>query len=100
MRPDPPLGRRRGWHGDFSEETSIDYSAGPMVGVGTTWKLTADLYFITIDGRIYKTQNLPFTPPGTDIASNVQFFTNALDLEVLGFDIVYTTSIEWGVSAS
>ena len=79
------------------EETSVDYS----MGLWWSWndmELTADLYFITIEGRIYKTQNLPFTPPGTDIASNVQFFTNALDLEVLGFDVVYTTSFDWGVS--
>lgn len=79
------------------EETSVDYSVG-LWWSRNDMELTADLYFISIDGRIYKTQNLPFTPPGTDIASNVQFFTNALDLEVLGFDIVFTTSFDWGVS--
>jgi len=95
VRPDHPSAVAAGGTA-LREETSVDYSAG-LWWEWNDMEVTADLYFIAIDGRIYKTQNLPFTPPGTDIASNVQFFTNALDLEVLGFDIVYTTSIEWGI---
>ena len=30
------------------------------------------------------------------MGSNVQFFTNALDLEVTGLDLVFTTAVDWG----
>ena len=95
VRPDHPSAIAAGG-ARLKEETSIDYGIGLWLGWNEA-ELTADVYFIAIDGRIYKTQNLPFTPPGTDIASNVQFFTNALNLEVMGFDIVYTKHLDWGI---
>ena len=78
----------------LEEEQSVDYSGGLWFG-NDGMELTADIYLIKIDGRIYKTQNLPVVGPN-GIASNVQFFTNALDLEVAGLDIVFTTSLDWG----
>ncbi|MDE0038119.1 MAG: TonB-dependent receptor [Gammaproteobacteria bacterium] len=90
--PNHPLALAAGG-APLQEEQSIDYSAGLWFGKDRI-ELTADLYLIRIDGRIYKTQNLPVVAPN-GIASNVQFFTNALDLDVTGLDIVFTTSFDW-----
>ena len=91
--PDHPLALAAGG-APLQEERSIDYSAGLWFG-NERIELTADIYLIQIDGRIYKTQNLPVVAPN-GIASNVQFFTNALDLDVTGLDIVFTTTLDWG----
>ena len=40
-------------------------------------------------------QNLPFFD-AAGVARNVQFFTNALNLEVTGVDVVATTHFDWG----
>ncbi len=81
----------------LKEETSIDYSFG-VVGSDDRTEISLDFYLIEIDGRIFKTKNLPTTNPVTGIGSNVQFFTNALNLEVFGTDLVVTRGIEWGGS--
>ena len=91
--PDHPLALAAGG-APLEEERSVDYSFGFWFGDGAM-ELTADLYLIKIDGRIYKTQNLPVVAPN-GIASNVQFFTNALDLEVGGLDIVFSRTVDWG----
>lgn len=94
VRPDHPAAIAAGGAA-LEEETSIDYSIGLWSG-GERVQLTVDAYLIRIDGRIFKTRSLPFTDPDTGIGSNVQFFTNALDLEVVGLDAVLTTRIDWG----
>ena len=90
--PNHPLALAAGG-APLKEEQSVDYSFGLWFG-NDRMELTADAYLIRIDGRIYKTQNLPVVAPN-GIASNVQFFTNALDLDVTGLDIVFTTSVDW-----
>ena len=80
----------------LEEEQSLDFSIGFWAALGPV-ELTADAYTIDIDGRIYKTQNLPFFDPA-GVARNVQFFTNALNLEVNGVDVVATTHFNWGDS--
>ncbi len=91
--PDHPLAIAAGG-APLSEEESIDYSIGFWSGDERT-ELTVDFYVIQIDGRIFKTRSLPATDPDTGIGSNVQFFTNALDLEVVGMDAVLATRIDW-----
>ena len=76
------------------QEESIDYSAGLWFGSERA-EITVDAYVIDIDGRIFKTQNLPFAD-SRGVIRNVQFFTNALDLEVVGLDVVATARIAWG----
>ena len=80
----------------LEEEQSVDYSIGFWVAAGPL-EITADLYTIDIDGRIYKTQNLPFFD-AAGVARNVQFFTNALNLDVTGVDVVATMHFDWGDS--
>ncbi len=82
----------------LTEEQSTNFSAGFVTGFGDATTLTADFYRIEIEDRIFKTQNLPAIDPVTGVGSNVQFFTNALDLNVTGLDLVLTTAIDWGDS--
>lgn len=98
VRPDHPAAIAAGGAA-LSEETSIDYSVGLWSG-GERVQFTLDAYLIRIDGRIFKTRSLPYTDPDTGIGANVQFFTNALDLEVVGLDAVVTTQFAWGHGAS
>ena len=98
VRPDHPAAIAAGGAA-LREETSIDYSVGLWSG-GERVQFTLDGYLIRIDGRIFKTRSLPYTDPETGIGSNVQFFTNALDLEVVGLDAVLTTEFAWGDGAS
>ena len=98
VRPDHPAAIAAGGAA-LHEETSIDYSVGLWSG-GERVQFTLDGYLIRIDGRIFKTRSLPYTDPDTGIGSNVQFFTNALDLEVVGLDAVLTTEFAWGDGAS
>ena len=98
VRPNHPAAIAAGGEA-LREETSIDYSVGLWSG-GERVQFTLDGYLIRIDGRIFKTRSLPYTDPDTGIGSNVQFFTNALDLEVVGLDAVVTTQFAWGDGAS
>lgn len=79
----------------LTEEQSTNLSVGFAAGIGEAGTLTADLYRIDIRDRIFKTQNLPAIDPVTGVGSNVQFFTNALDLEVTGLDLVFSTAFDW-----
>ena len=80
----------------LTEETSINYSVGFAADIGDSTTLTVDLYQIEVDDRIYKTGNIDI--PGSD--GTIAFFTNALDVEHSGVDVVLTTGWDWGGSAS
>ena len=82
----------------LTEEKSTNLSVGFVTGFGETTTLTADFYRIEVQDRIFKTQNLPTIDPVTGVGSNIQFFTNALDLDVTGLDLVLTTGFDWGGS--
>ena len=82
----------------LTEEKSTNASVGFVADFGEATTLTADFYRIEVQDRIFKTQNLPTIDPVTGVGSNIQFFTNALDLDVTGLDLVLTTLFEWGGS--
>ena len=93
--PDHPLAAAAGGS-PLTEEQSTNLSVGLVAAFGGAASLTADAYRIAVDDRIFKTQNLPTFDPVTGVGSNVQFFTNALALEVSGLDLVFTSSFGWG----
>ena len=93
VRPDHPAALAIGG-APLEEETSVSYSLG-LVANRAPFSLTADLYRIDIEDRIFQTQSLPFTDPATGIGANIQFFTNALDLRVTGVDLVFASRIDW-----
>lgn len=77
----------------LQEETSVNYSVGAVVDLDEVYanaNMTIDVYLIDVKDRIYKTQTLPAIDPRTGIGTNISFYTNALDIQSSGFDIVYT----------
>ena len=80
----------------LTEETSLNLSIGFTADIGQNSTLTVDLYQIEVDDRIYKTGNIPDPSTGGSIA----FYTNALDIEHSGLDVVFTTGFDWSDTAS
>lgn len=80
----------------LKEETSINYSAGFAVDIGDSTTLTVDLYQIEVEDRIYKTGNIPDPATGGSIA----FYTNALEVEHSGVDVVLSSGWDWSANAS
>ncbi len=73
----------------LKEEESASITFGITTDIGDNTTLTADIYSIEVDDRIYRTT-----------IGDVSFFTNALDVEHQGLDVVLTTRVDWtgGVS--
>ena len=78
---------------ELDAEKSINLSAGATISRARL-SITADAYFIQIDDRITFTEN--FTDPAVAAflrerginASGGRFFTNALDTETVGLDVI------------
>ncbi|KZX59014.1 hypothetical protein A3709_15770 [Halioglobus sp. HI00S01] len=79
----------------LTEEKSTNYSLGFTWDIGENTTLTVDGYFIEVDDRIYRTGDIA-QPDGTSIS----FFTNALDVEHTGLDLVLTNDLYWDDSTS
>lgn len=78
---------------ELVEEESTNISLGFTTSLGSAWDLTVDFYSVEVDDRIYRTGDIPI--PGT-VDNTLSFYTNALDLEHEGFDIVLNGDIDWG----
>lgn len=79
--------------GELQEELSQNISFGITGSLGTSFFYTADFYRITIDDRIVLTNRFDrFSTPepfeGLAGVDAVQFFTNAINTETIGFDLV------------
>ena len=72
---------------DLKEEESTNISLGFTTSLSDAWDLTVDYYNVEVDDRIYRTGDIPI--PGT-VDQTLSFYTNALDVEHEGFDIVLT----------
>ena len=79
----------------LTEETSLNLSAGFTAELGSRTTLTFDLYSIEVDDRIYRTGDIA-VPDTTN--QTISFYTNALDVESTGFDLVLTSGFSWGAS--
>ncbi len=73
----------------LKEETSFNFSAGFSKEIGGNSALTVDFYKIDVDDRIYRTGDIPV--PGTT-SQTISFYTNALEVESQGVDVVLTSS--------
>ena len=80
----------------LTEETSVNYSLGFTADFGANTTLTVDVYLIEVDDRIYKTGNI--LDPDTN--GQIAFYTNALDVEHTGVDVVLTSNTDWTASTS
>ena len=93
VRADNPLAIANGAQ-ELKEEESVSLSLGFTYSGFDNGNLSVDFYNTKVDDRIYRTGNIPADTGGT-----VSFFTNALDVEHQGLDLVYTTSMDWGNTA-
>jgi len=88
----------------LTEETSLNFSAGFSADIGDYVTLTADIYQIEVDDRIYRTGNIPVPPLPTDPPNaperSISFYTNAIDVEHQGLDVVATSSFDIGSASS
>ncbi len=75
---------------ELTEETSVNYSVGFTSDLTDTTTLTFDMYLVEVDDRIYRTGDIVTTGGQT-----ISFYTNALDVEHQGFDLVLTSSFDW-----
>jgi iron complex outermembrane receptor protein len=93
VRADNPLAIANGAQ-ELKEEESVSLSLGFTYSGFEDGNLSVDFYNTKVDDRIYRTGNIPAASGGS-----ISFFTNALDVEHQGLDLVYTTSMDWGNSA-
>ena len=88
----------------LTEEKSLNISVGFTADIGDNWTITADYYQIEVDDRIYRTGDipvpaLPTDPPGLP-ARSVSFYTNALDVEHTGIDLIVNGGFDMGTNSS
>ncbi|MGI9296020.1 MAG: TonB-dependent receptor plug domain-containing protein [Pseudomonadales bacterium] len=85
---------------ELKEEESLNISLGFTADIGDYTTVTLDWYKIEVDDRIYRTGDIqiPGVVPGT--MDTISFYTNALDVEHSGVDLVLTSGIEWSAGAS
>jgi iron complex outermembrane receptor protein len=78
----------------LTEEKSLNFSLGFTADIGDFLTLTADVYQIEVDDRIYRTGDIASAGGGT-----ISFYTNAIDVEHSGLDVVATSNFEFGTSS-
>ncbi len=83
---------------ELKEEESVNYSLGFTADFGETTTLTVDLFQIEVDDRIYRTGDIAL--PGSSTGATVSFYTNAIDVESSGVDVVLTTGFDWNDATS
>jgi iron complex outermembrane receptor protein len=73
----------------LKEEESVNMSFGLTTDIGDNSTLTFDLYKVAVDDRIYRTGDIPNGSGGS-----ISFYTNALQIEHQGFDLVLSSTFE------
>jgi len=76
----------------ITEETSVNLSAGFTADLFDNTNISLDFYKISVDDRIYRTDRIPAAD-----GSTISFYTNALDVEHSGIDLVLTSIWDWGM---
>ena len=76
----------------LTEEKSVNLSAGFTADFFSNTTVTLDVYNIEVSDRIYRTSDITVPSSGATIS----FYTNALDVEHRGLDLVVTSGFEYG----
>ncbi len=79
----------------LTEEESRNISLGFTSDIGDATTLTVDFYQIKVDNRIYRTGNIPLPPLPSGLETSISFYTNALDVEHTGVDLVLNSNVSW-----
>jgi iron complex outermembrane receptor protein len=89
---------------DLDAEESVSYNLGFVFTPGSSFRLTVDFYRVDIDDRITLSERIG-GPEVTDFIEDqlgiagvlgVRYFTNAIDTQTDGFDIVADYSLDLG----
>ena len=81
---------------ELTEETAVNMSIGFTSNLGDSTTLTLDVYQIAVDDRIYRTGDIAVP----DTTNTISFYTNALDVEHTGLDLVLNSVWDWPASGS
>ncbi len=92
----------------LQDETSTQYTLGIALQPSNAFTMTLDYYFIALDDRIWVSSNFDVGPaeraqlielgvPGAEQLTTVRFFTNDMDTETSGVDLVVQYNVDWDV---
>ncbi len=81
---------------ELKEEESFNISAGFTLDLLDNLNITMDGYIIEVEDRIYRTRDIAL--PGT--TNTISFYTNAIDVDHYGVDMVITSDFDWGNAAN
>lgn len=84
---------------ELKEEESTNYSIGLTASLFEQVSLTVDFYQIEVDDRIYRTGDIQ-VPVSDTAETTISFYTNALDVEHRGLDLVVSADLEWDYDVS
>ena len=87
----------------LDNETAVNFTLGFTTDLTDSLTITADYYFIAVEDRIAKTFNIDVSnDPAFQQAgfTSVSFYTNALETETSGIDLVANWDIEYGGGSS
>jgi iron complex outermembrane receptor protein len=90
----------------LKDETSTQFTFGLAFQPSDAFMVTLDYYFIALDDRIWISSNFDVGPeeraelialgaPGADQLTTVRFFTNDMDTETSGVDLVAQYNVDW-----
>ena len=102
LKPTDPLVAPLGGKA-LDAEDAVNFSLGFTTDLTDNLTVTLDYYFIEVTDRIAKTFNIDVSnDPNFQAAgfSSVAFYTNALDTETQGIDLVASWGIEYGGGSS
>ena len=83
---------------ELKEEESTNFSIGLSSSLGDNTTVTLDYYQIAVDDRIYRTGNIDVAD--SDLFDSVSFYTNVLDVEHSGIDLVVSSSFDWNTTST
>jgi len=95
------LARRAGGQ-ELKEEESTNYSVGLTATLFEEVSVTVDFYQIEVDDRIYRTGDIqvPVSDAPGAAETTISFYTNALDVEHSGVDLVISSDIYWNLDVN
>ena len=95
----------------LKDETSLQYTLGIALQPTDELTITLDYYFIDMEDRIILSSDFAVGPaevlllqaagvPGANTIAQVSFFTNDVDTETSGIDLVASYTVDWGAGAT
>ncbi|VAV99009.1 TonB-dependent receptor [hydrothermal vent metagenome] len=79
----------------LTEEKSFNLSFGMSADISDNTTMTVDFYKISVDNRIYRSGDITAAD-----GSSISFYTNAMDVNYTGVDLVITSRQEWASNVS